>query len=325
MNNTKEMRLLLITTYFLTSSFLFAQRTSIDFELNGRPANSEIQDSIQKTENPFARFIGEWTLKNDNWIHNWGYGTDTIQIPNHHTVCSQINTENSLLSIVDGPEPNGHIFWSYNPNTKEVSHLSSFGSIRAGTGTGEFYDNNNLKLKVSFEGEKPGTYRMYTYEWINDNEYNLNSVQFDENDDPTGLFYKGTFVRLIPDEKIEEEILEIFKVLDNHQLSKEEQIEVYAENVVHMAPGNKAITSRNELLTYLNQQKEYGYSDMEHTIVEMSNHDDIVIIRGKVEGTFHPNNGGQKIDFLTKNLFVFTRVNGKLKISRVIYNMTPDK
>ncbi|MEO1053237.1 MAG: nuclear transport factor 2 family protein [Bacteroidota bacterium] len=318
------MRIVFITICSLIPVFVFAQSTSVHFELNGRPSNLEIRDSLGKTQNPFARFIGEWTLKDDTWIQNWGNGTDTIKIPGHHTISSQINTENSLFSIIDGPEPNGHIFWSYNPNTKEVRHLSSFGTIRVGTGVGQFYRKDNLSLKVSFEGESPGTYRLYTYEWVNDNEYALNSIQFDENDHPTGLFYRGNFIRLKPNEEIEEKILAILKVLDDHQLPKEEQIEVYAENVIHMAPNNEVITNRKDLLTYLNQQKEYGYADMKHEVAEVSSHGDIIIMRGRVKGTFYPSNGEKEIAFLTKNLFVFTWDRGKLKISKVIYNSTPN-
>ena len=305
----------------LASSLVFGQQTALTFELNGRPSNIEIQESLSKTQNPFARFVGEWTLKEDTWIQNWGNGTDTIKIPQHHTVSSQVNTENSLFSILDGPEPNGHIFWSYNPVTKEVGHLSSFGTIRAGSGTGTFYGKDNLRLNVRFEGEAPGTYRIYTYEWINNNEYALHSTQFDADDQPTGLFYKGDFVRIKSD--IEKEISTILKVLDDPDLPKEEQVAVYTDDVVHMAPDNEAITNKQDLLAYLNQQKTYGFADMEHQIEEISDHGDIILMRGKVEGIFYPSNGGDKIPFLTKNLFVFTREAGALKIAKVIYNRTP--
>ena len=321
-NNT-TMRTLLLALCVIIPGSLFAQTTSIGFELNGRPSNAEIQASPEKSKNPFARFIGEWALKDETWIHNWGGETDTIKIPGHHTNIVKINTENSLLSIVDGPEPNGHIFWSYNPNTKEVGHLSSFGDIRAGTGSGAFYGEGNLRLKVSFEGEAPGSYRIYTYEWVSDDEYALKSIQFDEHDQPTGLFYQGNFVRIEAANGINKEIVAILKVLDNHEMPKEEQINVYADEVVHMAPNSPAITNKADLLAYLNQQKEYGYPDMEHQVVEISSHGDIVLMRGKVIGTFHPANGGDPIAFQTKNLFVFKRVDGELKIAKVIYNASP--
>ncbi|MEQ9264256.1 MAG: hypothetical protein RLN81_03495 [Balneolaceae bacterium] len=173
----------------LSSTTGLAQTTSIEYELNGRNINDV-------SKNPFGKFIGEWTLKDDNWTHNWGSGTETIKIPKHHTISRGINTDNSLLSIIDGPEPNGHIFWSYNPETKEVLHLSSFGTIRAGSGKGSVNENGDVKLKLSFAGEAPGTYRVYNYKWINENEYHMKSVQFAQNDEPTGLFYEGVFVRI---------------------------------------------------------------------------------------------------------------------------------
>lgn len=150
----------------------------------------------QKHKNPFYKFIGEWTLKDDNWSHNWGNVTENIKIPNHHTTCKQLNTDNSLLAVIDGTPPYGHIFWSYNPIKKEVDHLSSFGATRAGVGKGTVNQNGDVSLKVSFADEAEGTYRLYSYKWISENEYELKSVQYDANEKPTGLFYGGTFTRL---------------------------------------------------------------------------------------------------------------------------------
>ncbi|MBW1297751.1 hypothetical protein [Aquimarina litoralis] len=167
----------------------YAQKVAIEYESNGKNMND-----ISK--NPFGKFVGEWTLKDDKWTHNWGNGTETINIPNHHTISRGINTDNSLLSIIDGPEPNGHIFWSYNPRTKEVFHLSSFGTIRAGKGKGTIDVNGNVELKLTFEGEAVNTYRIYNYKWMSEDEYHMKSIQFNENDEPTGLFYEGTFIRV---------------------------------------------------------------------------------------------------------------------------------
>ncbi|MEM8893335.1 MAG: hypothetical protein AAGC88_02085 [Bacteroidota bacterium] len=167
----------------------FAQTETIQYELNGR-------DISDVSRNPFGKFVGEWGLKNDDWTHNWGGETETIKIPGHHTITKQLNTDNSLLSIIDGPEPNGHIFWSYNPNTKEVGHLSSFGSIRAGTGNGTINDNGDVELRLTFEGEPKNTYRIYNYRWVSENEYHMKSIQYLEDGEPTGLFYEGNFIRL---------------------------------------------------------------------------------------------------------------------------------
>jgi hypothetical protein len=144
--------------------------------------------------NSIARFFGEWTLKDDAWSHNWGDASEDIKIPNHHTVCRAINTDISVLCVVDTP-PAGHILWAFNPVTKTVHHLSSFGEMRIGTGEGTLNEKGDLRLKVSFEGEATGTYRIYDYVWISDDEYDMNSVQYDASGKATGLFYRGRFVR----------------------------------------------------------------------------------------------------------------------------------
>ena len=185
----KVTRIILPLLCFFAAPGIKAQTESINYELNGR----NVEDI---SKNPFGKFIGEWTLKDDNWTHNWGNGTETIKIPGHHTVSRQLNTDNSLLSIIDGPEPNGHIFWSYNPETKAVHHLSSFGTIRAGEGKGTVNENGDVRLQLVFGGETKGTYRIYNYRWLNADEYHMKSVQYAENDEPTGLFYEGNFVRV---------------------------------------------------------------------------------------------------------------------------------
>lgn len=152
--------------------------------------------SLQHSTNPFKKFIGEWTLKGDNWSQNWGQGDEHIKIPNHHTVCRELNTSNSLLAVIDGTPPYGHIFWSYNPVKKEVDHLSSFGTMRAGVGKGTVNENGDVSLKISFADEPAGTYRLYTYKWISEDEYELKSIQYDSKGKPTGFFYGGTFVRI---------------------------------------------------------------------------------------------------------------------------------
>lgn len=144
--------------------------------------------------NPFSRFLGEWTLKNDAWSHDWGAGRENIEIPNHHTVCQAINTSNSVLCVVDTP-PAGHILWAFNPVNKTVHHLSSFGEVRIGMGQGSLNDKGDLRLKLSFEGEAPGTYRIYDYVWMSPDEYDMQSVQYDASGKPTGLFYGGRFIR----------------------------------------------------------------------------------------------------------------------------------
>lgn len=302
----------------LNSTISFTQTTSIKYESNGR-------DTIDISTNPFWKFVGEWTLKNDDWSQNWGFGTETIKIPNHHTVTKNLNTNHSLISIIDGPPPNGHIFWTYNPNTKQVHHLSSFGTIRTGTGTGSINENGDVRLKLVFEGEAPDTYRIYNYKWLNADEYHMKSVQFNKDDEPTGLFYEGNFIRIDTKgrQNIRDEISDILNVLDNNDISVAEQLHVYADNVTHMAPNNEIIKDKIALSDYLVEQRKYGVSKMKHQIDQIEEIGDQVIVQGTVSGTFYPNNESTSIDFKTKNLFVFKRIKGVLKISKVIYNMSP--
>ncbi len=171
----------------LIAAIAEAQQVSINYKPN---------PTSDPSKNPFAKFIGEWTLKNDDWNQNWGGGKEAIKIPNHHTVCTSINTDLSLMSIIDGPQPNGHIFWSFDPKSQTFNHLSSFGTARSGVGGGTINKNGDLAIKVAFSDEAPGTYRLYSYKWISNNEYELMSIQYDEKDKATGLFYGGTFVRV---------------------------------------------------------------------------------------------------------------------------------
>jgi len=149
-----------------------------------------------KTTGPFKKFVGEWTLKDEAWTQNWGKGVEHIKIPHHHTICTTINTDNSLLSVVDATSPKGNIYWTYNAAKKEVRHLSSFEPSRTGVGNGTVNDNGDVTLKISFQGESEGTHRIYTYKWVSDDEYEMLSRQYDDKDQPTGLFYGGTFTRI---------------------------------------------------------------------------------------------------------------------------------
>lgn len=157
--------------------------------------NAPLTARTGSASNPFHKFFGEWTLKDDNWSQNWGQGLEHIKIPNHYTMSQGINTDNSLLQVIDTP-PKGHILWVYNPVKKEIYHLSSFGEIRSGVGRGSMNENGDVTLKTSFEGETEGTYRIYTYKWINENEYELKSVQYDAEGKATGFYYGGTFIRI---------------------------------------------------------------------------------------------------------------------------------
>ena len=63
---------------------------------------------------------------------------------------------------------------------------------------------------------------------------------------------------------------------------------------------------------------------MKHQMIEYSEHGDVVIMRGQVKGIFYAKEGGDGYPFQTKNLFVFKKEKGDLKITKVIYNMPPN-
>jgi hypothetical protein len=147
--------------------------------------------------NPFARFFGEWTLKGDRFQQVWdGKTVETLAIPNHHTKCGAINTNRSVLCVVTTPDLAGHILWTYDGDHKLVHHLSHFGTARNGVGTGSLNDRSDLRLKLSFQDEPQGSYRIYEYLWVSDDEYSMMSRQYDREGKPTGNWYGGSFVRL---------------------------------------------------------------------------------------------------------------------------------
>lgn len=165
------------------------------------PYNSKFR-YVARPGNPFRKFIGEWTLKEDNWSQGYGKDIEHLKIPNHHTVCKEVNTDNSLLWVVDSPSSKGHIFWTYNHDKKEVRWLSSFYSFRSGVGQGSVNANGDVTFKVSFEGEPAGTYGLYVYKWISPDEYEMTSIQYNDKGERTGGFYGGTFIRVNPQKKL---------------------------------------------------------------------------------------------------------------------------
>lgn len=149
-------------------------------------------------ENPFKKFVGEWTLKDDKWQQGETAETiDTIYLPNHYTLCKEINTGKSLFWIVEATSAKGHALWTYNAATEEVFMQSSFYADRIGLGSGSINTQGDVFLEMIFEGNEPeGTYRKYSYEWINDDEYILKSYRYNKEHKPTGNFYGGTFIRI---------------------------------------------------------------------------------------------------------------------------------
>ncbi len=149
---------------------------------------------------PFAAFVGEWTLKDDQFQQVWdGETVETLTIPGHYTSCQPVNTQGSILCEVDAGGFNGHIMWAYDAGSGRVHHLSHFGTSRLGTGEGEIAKNGDLNTRIVFVDEPEGTYRRYAYKWVTPDEYTMLSTQYDAADQLTGNWYGGTFIRLKTD------------------------------------------------------------------------------------------------------------------------------
>ena len=149
--------------------------------------------------NPFARFFGDWTLKDDRFQQVWdGKTVETLKIPRHHTRCAAVNTAGSVLCVVTSPDLAGHILWSWDDTHKQVHHLSHFGTARNGIGVGRLDDGADLHLRIRFSDEPEGSYRIYEYKWVSDDEYTMLSRQFDRHGKATGNWYGGSFVRRKP-------------------------------------------------------------------------------------------------------------------------------
>lgn len=292
----------LLSIIIFNSTLCYAQKTYIEYKLN-----EETIDGV--SENAFKKFIGEWTLKNYEWTQNWGSGTERIKIPQHHTISTGINTKNSLLSIIDGPKPNGHIFWSYNPNTKEIHHLSSFGELRAGQGKGTFDENGDIELQLCFEGEPKDTYRIYTYKWLNSNEYHMKSVQFSKNGEPTGLFYEGSFVRF-QNETTEAEILHhgevIRKAFSEGNLEKIKAL--HHPEVIKALSYNNVKTGRIEVVSNIEETlTNYNLEFVENEVESILIRGDIAIEQAKFSIRGTPKSSGEPFLFKGRTMVTYVR------------------
>ena len=275
--------------------------------------------------NPFAKFAGEWTLKDDAWSQNWGGASENIKIPNHHTTCRPINTDTSVLCVVDTP-PKGHILWAFNPVTKEVRHLSSFGELRIGVGQGSLNAKGDLRLKVSFEGEAAGTYRIYNYVWINADEYDMRSVQYDARGKETGLFYGGRFIRNASAGPAADRtrVEQILAAHDRLQPGLDEYMRSVAADVILMPNGGVAIEGKAAYLQHVKDFYASGSIQIRHEVIEVYSYPEVVIVRGRAVGKFTPPDGSTTNTFETKNMFVFRRLkDGNLEVWQIIFNDSP--
>lgn len=98
---------------------------------------------------------------------------------------------------------------------------------------------------------------------------------------------------------------------------------IYADDVVHMAQGSRAITSLAELRRVLQEEAKAtgGRSRMKHELLTIHSYPDMVLTRGRVTGAWHPADGSAPSPFETNNIITFRREkDGSLKVWQVIFN-----
>ncbi|GAA0730374.1 hypothetical protein GCM10009430_41570 [Aquimarina litoralis] len=124
-------------------------------------------------------------------------------------------------------------------------------------------------------------------------------------------------------EEDQKSVQEILKILDDHSISTEDKMMVWVDDLIHMAPNHPLISDKPTLVAHIEKEREYGFADMKHEITEMHSYAEVVVMHGRVKGTFYPANKEKPNAFSTKNMFVFRRMkDNSLKIWKVIFNMT---
>ncbi|MGY3795756.1 nuclear transport factor 2 family protein [uncultured Aquimarina sp.] len=124
-------------------------------------------------------------------------------------------------------------------------------------------------------------------------------------------------------EEDQKSVQEILKILDDHSISTEDKMMVWVDDLIHMAPNHPLISDKPTLVAHIEKEREYGFADMKHEITEMHSYAEVVVMHGRVTGTFYPTNKEKHNAFSTKNMFVFRRMkDNSLKIWKVIFNMT---
>jgi ketosteroid isomerase-like protein len=115
-------------------------------------------------------------------------------------------------------------------------------------------------------------------------------------------------------------VKKILETLDVYGKDINATMDIFTDDVVHMAQGKRATTNKEELQQVLTKEAGYGETIMKHTIIEIHSYSDMVLTRGKAIGTWAPPNGAS-IPFETNNVITFRRSpDGGLKVWHVIFN-----
>ncbi|MEN8797935.1 MAG: hypothetical protein ABF293_01725 [Flavobacteriaceae bacterium] len=121
-----------------------------------------------------------------------------------------------------------------------------------------------------------------------------------------------------------ESVIQILSVLDDHDASMADKLALWSDDLVYLAPGQEAIASKESLEAHFEEQNIHGHSEKEHKILELYSYDEIVMVRGQIDGTYYPKGPGRPAQFRNKTLFIFKRQpDQSLKIWRAMYNHEP--
>ena len=174
--------------------FAFIVRVEFDTDsiFQSKRTKSPHNQQSGTQENPFERFKGEWVLKDDIFESDFDGVYKKDVNPNRSFMVKELGTKNSIVWIEDFDGFMVDIFWTYDFKKKQIHHLSMATDIARGLGN--FKENGNLELKLTYENGCKGCYRIYSFQWKSDSEFFFRANLF-KDEKPTGDYYGGTFLK----------------------------------------------------------------------------------------------------------------------------------
>ncbi|MGB5237513.1 MAG: hypothetical protein WBM43_12575 [Flavobacteriaceae bacterium] len=121
-----------------------------------------------------------------------------------------------------------------------------------------------------------------------------------------------------------EHVEQMLTVLDDHKSEMGDKLALWSDDLVYLTPGQEAISSKENLKSHFEEQNSHGHSEKTHKILELHSYEEIVLVRGQIDGTYYPKGAGRPAQFRNKTMFIFKRQpDGSLKIWRAMYNHEP--
>ena len=140
-------------------------------------------------------FEGEWQLKDNLWKTKSDDVYKEDVNANRSFTAKAVSPDNTILWNADfGNGAWAILLWTYHAESGRVNHISNTSDNNVGIGEGEFDSNNDLTLKIRYPNGCKSCHRIYTYHWINHDEFEFTADIY-KDDKPTGDFYGGTFLK----------------------------------------------------------------------------------------------------------------------------------